>query len=86
MAPAALSPAAAQMPPAPLPPPSGFNGQDAFTSSPVSASAAGLRSLPDPQRLLQALELCGGSRTRAAALLGIDRSTLWRRLRKYGLS
>ncbi len=66
--------------------PSGFNGQDAFTGSPVSASAAGLRSLPDPQRLLQALELCGGSRTRAAALLGIDRSTLWRRLRKYGLS
>jgi transcriptional regulator of acetoin/glycerol metabolism len=28
------------------------------------------------------LETCGGNRAQAAARLGIDKSTLWRRLRK----
>ncbi|MBX3184280.1 MAG: sigma 54-interacting transcriptional regulator [Polyangiaceae bacterium] len=39
----------------------------------------------EARRLLQALERAGGSRERAAKSLGISRSTLWRRLQRYGL-
>ena len=31
------------------------------------------------------LKLCGGSRTKAAEILGIDRASLWRKMKKYGL-
>jgi len=31
------------------------------------------------------LECCGGNRTRAAKVLGIDRVSLWRKLKKYGM-
>ncbi len=36
-------------------------------------------------RIQEALRSVGGNRTRAAALLGIDRSTLWRRMKKHGI-
>ena len=39
--------------------------------------------LDEHTRLLQALEACGGNRTQAAKMLGMDRSTLWRKLQKY---
>lgn len=39
--------------------------------------------LNEQEQLRQALEQCGGNRTKAAKLLGIDRSTLWRKLQKY---
>jgi DNA-binding NtrC family response regulator len=32
------------------------------------------------------LDHCGQNRTRAAKILGIDRVSLWRKLKKYGLS
>ena len=32
------------------------------------------------------LDRCGQNRTRAAAVLGIDRVSLWRKLKKYGMS
>jgi transcriptional regulator of acetoin/glycerol metabolism len=31
------------------------------------------------------LDLTGGVRTRAAEILGIDRASLWRKMKKYGL-
>ena len=41
-----------------------------------------LEAISEPERLKIALEKCGGSRIKAAKLLGMDRSTLWRKLRK----
>ncbi|WP_337431164.1 helix-turn-helix domain-containing protein [Bilophila sp.] len=41
--------------------------------------------MPDGEkgRLVEALRVCGGNRTQAARKLGIDRTTLWRKLQKY---
>ena len=35
--------------------------------------------------ILRVLELCTGQKTKAAAMLGIDRTTLWKKLRTYGI-
>jgi DNA-binding NtrC family response regulator len=35
--------------------------------------------------ILRVLELCEGQKTKAAALLGINRTTLWKKLRQYGI-
>lgn len=37
----------------------------------------------EEEQIRQALEKCNGNRTRTAKLLGIDRSTLWRKMQKY---
>ena len=34
----------------------------------------------------EALELSGGNRAAAASILGISRTTLWRKMREYGLA
>ena len=41
--------------------------------------------MPDGEKgmLFAALCACGGNRTQAARKLGIDRTTLWRKLQKY---
>lgn len=39
----------------------------------------------EEERLRRALEQCGGNRTKTAKMLGMDRSTLWRKLQKYGI-
>lgn len=46
-----------------------------------------LPSLEDQERryILQVLEHTGGNRTQAAQILGIDRVSLWRKLKRYGL-
>ena len=51
--------------------------------------AAGNR-VTDPDELerahiLKVLELCEGQKTKAAQMLGINRTTLWKKLRQYGL-
>jgi len=53
----------------------------------VSSVPAGGVRLEDAERLhiAQVLESAGGSRTRAAAMLGISRSTLWEKGKRYGL-
>ena len=52
----------------------------------LSAAALPRPGADEPRRIRQALAECGGSRTGAALLLGLDRSTLWRRMRKYGIT
>ena len=37
------------------------------------------------QAIIEALECSGYNRGRTAAFLGIDKSTLWRKMKKYGL-
>jgi DNA-binding protein Fis len=46
-----------------------------------------VRSLDEVVRehILYVLRLCGNHKTRASQLLGIDRSTLWKKLREYGV-
>jgi DNA-binding NtrC family response regulator len=40
----------------------------------------------DRRYVLRVLEAVGGSRSTAARILGLDRTTLWRRLERYGVS
>lgn len=42
-------------------------------------------TVQDRERLERVLQECGGNRDQAARLLGVSRTTLWRRLRKAGL-
>ena len=60
--------------------PSGARGNN----SPFPPEAA-YGTMPDGEkgRLFEALRACGGNRTQAARRLGIDRTTLWRKLQKY---
>jgi sigma-54 dependent transcriptional regulator, acetoin dehydrogenase operon transcriptional activator AcoR len=56
----------------------------------ISASAHGRRTLTrleslERDAIVDALRECGGNRIRAAAALGMSRSTLYRRLRSFGL-
>jgi transcriptional regulator with PAS, ATPase and Fis domain len=39
----------------------------------------------EKQHIIHVLESAGGSRSRAAAMLGISRSTLWEKVKRYGL-
>jgi DNA-binding NtrC family response regulator len=41
--------------------------------------------LDERQRIMRALEACGGNQTRAAKVLGISRRTLINRLEEYNL-
>lgn len=65
---------------------------------PAALAEQAIRTLPDTQGDLPTLaeredeyiryvlEHCNGNRTRAAQVLGIDRVSLWRKLKKYGLA
>jgi DNA-binding NtrC family response regulator len=59
-------------------------------SGDAAVAAAGQPSVPlhspaEKAHLAEALERAGWNRTRAARRLGIDRSTLWRKIREYDL-
>lgn len=45
-----------------------------------------LEGLDEAARLARALELADGNRERAASILGVSRTTLWRRLKRHGLA
>ena len=71
---------AAEIPP--TPPPSG-----SLAALPTGQDHALKRALEEPERELvrAALEATGGRRGRAAELLGINRTTLYNKMRKHGL-
>ncbi|MFT5783797.1 MAG: two-component system response regulator HydG [Candidatus Krumholzibacteriia bacterium] len=60
----------------------------ATTNSPAQIGLQGvpLHSQNEQLRLSEALKKTGWNRTRAARQLGIDRTTLWRKIKEYGLS
>lgn len=41
--------------------------------------------IPEHQRILEVLEKTGGHRIKAARELGMERTTLWRKMKKYGI-
>jgi two-component system, NtrC family, response regulator AtoC len=53
----------------------------------IGSDASELTSLEEMERryVLHVLDSVGGSRTAAAKILGVDRTTLWRRLERYGV-
>lgn len=71
-------------------------GQASFSAPPRSETAYTMREPPfatapplarvsERERILEALERCGGNQTRAARLLGVSRRTLINRLEEYDL-
>lgn len=44
-----------------------------------------VNGISEQEQICKALEQCGGNRTKAARLLNMDRSTLWRKMQKYQL-
>ena len=59
----------------------------ASTASFATFSGDHVPTLDELERahILKVLELCDGQKTKAAQLLGINRTTLWKKLRQYGL-
>ena len=49
-----------------------------------AAASADLDEL-ERRHILAVLDACEGGKTKAAALLGINRTTLWKKLNQYGL-
>jgi PAS domain S-box-containing protein len=64
--------------------------QDILEAGPVGTETAlkMLESLAEVERaaIVEMLERCKGNRSRAAKRLGIGRSSLWRKMKKYGLA
>jgi len=63
-------------------------GEEAGAPEPLAgapSTAVRANLPPEARRILTAIERAGGHHGRAAASLGISRTTLWRRLKKYGL-
>ena len=54
--------------------------------APSPPAARGSDYLTEKERILRALEESGWNQSNAAKRLGVDRSTLWRKQKKYGIS
>ncbi len=54
--------------------------------TPAAAAAPATLEAQEKEHILHALELAHGNRSEAARMLGIDRVSLWRKLKKYGVS
>jgi DNA-binding NtrC family response regulator len=90
---ATMLPPVPPAPPAWPPPRTAFDSTESthrFERAPVEASdPVGLHHQIDAlerQRILEALEQCGGNQTRAAKMVGISRGTLVARLNAYGIA
>jgi len=57
----------------------------ALPTSPAAPSSAPVGPYPDRSQILAALEATRHRRNDAARLLGISRTTLWRRMKEFGL-
>ncbi len=55
------------------------------TFTPPAGAAAAPAANAQRQALIDALRRTGGNQTRAAQLLGVNRVTVWNRMRKYGI-
>lgn len=64
----------------------GLNRNEAPQALPLTGLADGLSDGSERERILEALRRSSGRRGRAAVLLGINRSTLYRKMRQYGIS
>lgn len=53
--------------------------------APSTAAAVTASAVSEPERIRAALEATGWHRSRTAAQLGMDRSTLWRKMKLHGL-
>jgi len=53
---------------------------------PVAGRPAAMEDSPEKSALIEALRRTKGNQTQAARLLGINRVTVWNRMRKYGLN
>ena len=61
---------------------------DPSEASISESSPLGMITLANAERLhiLHVMEACGGQQTRAAKVLGVGRTTLWRKLKEHGLN
>jgi transcriptional regulator of acetoin/glycerol metabolism len=68
----------------------GNPGADVQASSPLRPPAAGTGSIPVKQSekaaLVDALHQADGNQTRAADILGVSRVTVWKRMKKHGIT
>ena len=54
--------------------------------TPAAAAAPATLEAQEKEHILHALKLAHGNRSEAARMLGIDRVSLWRKLKKYGMN
>ena len=71
--------------PGPMPPPPPPRSGTGYALREGPFSAPPVERASERERILEALDRCGGNQTRAARLLGVSRRTLINRLEEYDL-
>jgi DNA-binding NtrC family response regulator len=72
-------------PPASIPPAAPGASVPAASSAALPVAARAAAEQVERERIVDVLKLVGGSRSRAATTLGVSRSTLYEKLKRYGL-